>query len=599
MRMPNFKRAFSVCGLVAAMSLALAACAPLSSTGTSRTNIGLSAMSAPPTAPVALLTPPPQSDGKPTLVEAPCAHPLPAGLVEGESVSCGRVRVPQDRAWPDDLWLELPYTVIHRANVEAEPTATQRPLLFLTGDALANFSAIYEALRPFRAERDIVLYEPRGMPLAIPNLNCPPAAPVDAATRARIEAQVDKSYQPIPEGLFSLPQCVDALAQKGIDLIHYDTESNADDAAALMQVLGQTMGFDQYDIYAVSQGTRVALELMRAHAGNIHAVVLDSVQPPSVRVYETQPTEARFEVAMGVLDQCEANAACNTSFTRLKARYADLVARLNQTPISLGLDTQPTFSGDDLLQFLLTRLTPDNVSFVPLMIHELDLGETRTLVNLLQAPVASMPNSALATTAPTAASTAVPTFATSPQAMLETSKAASNGQPNIAQMASACRDEWAFTQYQTALAAHKTLNIPDPLVAGDVATLRAWGAACALLPTGKAPLRQAEPVRSAIPTLIYQGLLDSVTPPSWSAAARKTLSHHYHFEFPGQTHDILQQPLTLKTGCATRMAIQFYHLPDEAPGSECIEPNYGFAFFIENRDPSVVAQGPLRARARH
>ena len=533
-------------------ALLLTACAPQSSG---------SSLVAPPTAPVALLTPPPQSDGRPSLVPAACAHALPADLVEGDTVMCGRLRVPQDRAWPDDLWLELPYTLIKTSS--ASPKL--EPLLFLTGgaagSALANFAEVYQTLLPFRTERDIVLYEPRGQKLTAPNLDCPPfTGQIDvAAERAKLDATLSQAYLPVPDSVVGLPHCAQELARQGINLTHYDTENNAADADDLMRALG----FEHYDIYAVSGGTRVALELMRSHARDIHAVVLDSTVPPSVNVYETQPTEARYEVAMLVLDQCAANAACNTSFPRLKERYPDLVARLNKTPIALGLAGQPTFSGDDLMQFLLNRLTPDNVSLVPLMIHELDLGETRMLISLLQNQL------------PASTATALPSL-----------------QNNIAELVTDCRDEWGFNQFQTALAAHKALNIPNKLVTADLVALRTLGAACTLLPTGKAFLRQTEAVKSNIPTLIYQGLLDGTTPPSWAAVARKTLSHHYYFEFPGQPHDILRQPLTLKTGCATRMAVQFFDSPTHAPDSECIQPNYGFAFVIEGRDPSVVASAP-------
>ena len=522
---------------------------------------------APPTAPVARLTPPPQSDGRPSLVPAACAHALPADLVEGDTVLCGHLRVPQDRAWPDDLWLELPYTLIKRSDSSSPEL---EPLLFLTGgpagSALANFAEVYAALQPFRAGRDIVLYEPRGLPLATPNLVCPPAArPLDvAAERAKLDARLAEIYRPIPESLVGLPQCADALASQGIDLTHYDSKTNADDAADLMH----TLGFARYDLYAVSHGTRVALEMMRAYPQNLHAVVLDSMVPPSVNVYETQPTQARYEVAMLVFDQCAASPACNSSFARLKVRYADLVTRLNKDPIALGLPNHASssFSGDDLMQFVLTQLTPDNVSLVPLMIHELDLGETRMLKSLLQNPAP----------APAAPLSANPTG-------------------SIAESVANCRDEWAFTQVQTALTPNRSLNLPAKLVTADLAALRAIGAGCALLPTGKALLRQTEVVKSNIPTLIYQGLLDDVTPPSWAAVARKTLSNHYYFEFPGQPHDILRQPLTLKTGCATRMAIQFFDRPAQQPDGECIQPNYGFAFVIEGRDPSVVARAHGRS----
>ena len=70
----------------------------------------------------------------------------------------------------------------------------------------------------------------------------------------------------------------DRLLDEGIDFSRFTTTRNAADAIDLMRA----MGFRQWDVYGVSYGTRVALEMMRAAPQHLRAVVLDSPYPPQV-----------------------------------------------------------------------------------------------------------------------------------------------------------------------------------------------------------------------------------------------------------------------------------------------------------------------------
>jgi pimeloyl-ACP methyl ester carboxylesterase len=540
-----------------ALSVVLAACSP----------------AAPPIASAPRLTPLPTSDGKPKLIAGACTHAVPAGLEAGVSLLCGRLRLPQNSLKPDDLWVELPYTLVKSSN----PKTTAAPVLYMVGgdggSALSEFGATFEALSALRLDHDLVFYELRGMPLATPALDCAPfRGDVNIAKdKSSIELRLPEAYRPIQDESVVLPHCAQQMQKAGIDLAQYDTEAHAQDAVALMHALG----YEHYNIYAASYGTRIALELMRQKAQGLRAVVLDSPISPSVRVFETTRTSARYEVAMGLLAQCATDIACETAFPRLTERYPRLIQRLNETPLVLGLSNQPTFSGKDLMRFMLTHAESRLAPYLPFILHELDRRDpqTRTLIAMLQGTLPVAPEA-------------------EPQpAPLK------DARTRAARLASDCRDEKPFNDFEATQTVNKAAGLPPDLGQAEAAQAKLLWADCALFPTGNASPRQSDPVQSDIPALVYQGLLDVNTPPSWATHTTQTLSKHFYFEFPAQQHVVIRQPTSLQTGCAAQMASSFFDAPDRKPASGCIQPSYGFAFVIEGNDPAIVAVN-LRKVAR-
>lgn len=81
-----------------------------------------------------------------------------------------------------------------------------------------------------------------------------------------------------------------------------------------------------------------------------------------------------------------------------------------------------------------------------------------------------------------------------------------------------------------------------------------------------APEIENEPVVSGIPTLIYQGLIDTQTPASWGPAALKYLTDGQIVFIADSGHGVIA-----KTPCAQWIAAHYFDDPSEAPDTNCIK----------------------------
>jgi pimeloyl-ACP methyl ester carboxylesterase len=87
---------------------------------------------------------------------------------------------------------------------------------------------------------------------------------------------------------------------------------------------------------------------------------------------------------------------------------------------------------------------------------------------------------------------------------------------------------------------------------------QSWGA-------GAAEDSANQPVYSDVPTLLFSGEFDPITPPAWGARTARTLANSYHYEFPGVGHGA-----SSLSGCPRQMVAEFLNFPNTAPDDTCI-----------------------------
>ncbi len=248
-----------------------------------------------------------------------------------QEIICGELEVPENRAAADSDGVSL-FVIILKS---FGPPQTD-PVLVLAdgpGNEGTSLRHLFYNLQdaPFRSNRDIILFDPRGAGYSTPSLNCPEVdegAPVDAALVA--------SYQ----------ACYDRLQDEGHDLSAYSAATQVADIADLAQVLG----IGSLNIYATGYGTRVATLLADRRPNLVRSMVLDGVLP----VDANAPLEAPlnfYATLQRVAQDCSMTPACNAAYPALEARLLEVIDRYNRNPAPKGFG-----SGDEILAHIARQL---------------------------------------------------------------------------------------------------------------------------------------------------------------------------------------------------------------------------------------------------
>lgn len=347
----------------------------------------------------------------PTATTIPCPMALPAGEVEGKTVTCGQISVPEDWANTAGKQITITYALLHSKSQAPFPD----PVIYFDGgpgeSSLESIAFLSSALGKLRATRDVILFDQRGA-LYSASLECPlpvelgqapeamAAAAETAATPAATEAPAVPVKMPESEeelyAIFSTggdvqtmlalapmlqdpgpeTRCGEYFRANDVDLSKYESVANARDAIALLQALD----YPAYNLYGISYGTRLATVVMRlveesadaAALPVIRSVVIDGVMPTTLNQAGENPVSEQL-VALRVFADCEADAACGAAFPNIRQRTIDLLDKLEGAPIQTSAGTTVTLAD---VTGMLTGLfsNPARVAYLPLMVDELERG---------------------------------------------------------------------------------------------------------------------------------------------------------------------------------------------------------------------------------
>ena len=259
----------------------------------------------------------------PVAVE-PCATSLGRMEIEGQTVICGTVNVPERHDAPDGQRIDLFFTVMKAQSSYPEPDA----LLHLHGGpgggVVSRIEMFADIFEPIRRTRDVIMFDQRASVLSARSTTC--------------RSALDRSLGDVISGTFSftetasedsertpaevLRECITEIEATGTDLAAYNTAENAQDAVAVMSALG----YDTYNIHGISYGTRLTLEILRSHPAGVRAAVIDGVAPLQIPLYDTLAVPGS-EVIEITLAECAADAACNAAFPDFRAVLRDTLDR--------------------------------------------------------------------------------------------------------------------------------------------------------------------------------------------------------------------------------------------------------------------------------
>lgn len=497
---------------------------------------------------------PPASMLPVTLETVPCRFIVPQSA-EGTAFHCGDLPVPENRAKKGSRMITL-HVAVFSGKKGGVPTiilqggpggSSEEEVLGLSiGDP--RLVARYQ---PFLDQGDVVFFDQRGVGRSIPRLTCVPEADSGVGDPANV--------------------CFARHVKAGVDFAGYDSPSSADDVDDLRLALGAPKA----NLYGISYGSRLALEVMRRHPDEIRAVSIDGVLPPQVQIFTATMPNLDATVTK-IIAACAADARCNAAYPDLEGALKRLEAKLDATPFGSG---QSTFDWTAFVGVVFDTLyAPGAAGQLPYFITKLN--------KQTQAEWTADQN-ALATKAAADAKARMDALAAMPlgKEVFDRLKGKEGA------LHQEIVDDLSFAMYAAVSCAdsgqYETLS--GALAALDKvrAGFRAFGesearsafAGCADLPAMAPRSKVTEAVTSSIPTLVIGGGFDPITPSSNAMLAASTLSSSQLVIVPGGAHGYVNDcgnglkgsfVGTLKqvdAGCATSEGLSFYYPPaGVAPG---------------------------------
>lgn len=215
-----------------------------------------------------------------------------------------------------------------------------QPLLYVNGGPGAatipyegNIESWVQWLADLDLDRDLVLFDFLGTGHSYPSHICPKfshVAPQVLATSLSADAEAE-IYDRIAK------DCYKDLTAKKVDLSKLTLPYTIKYVSQLLKTLPEV----RWDIYGVSYGARVVLEVMRQPPPNIRTVVLDSVLPPDVDMYQMGPRLWK-DALDNLFASCNDDAACRRQFPDLEFEFYALVKKLDAQPLQYRVSYDET-----------------------------------------------------------------------------------------------------------------------------------------------------------------------------------------------------------------------------------------------------------------
>lgn len=470
---------------------------------------------------------------EPLFETAACEFQTPPG----REVACGWLTVPEDRTNPEKT-IRLHVAVFASESSNPAPD----PIVYLEGgpggDALETVPLVFEMrYAPFLENHDLIMFDQRGTGYSEPSLACPEQT---EASFALLEQDVT-AEQVVEQMLDALFVCQERLVDEGVNLAAYNSRENAAD----LNDLRLALGYDTWNVWGISYGTRLAQTVMRDYPEGIRSVVLDSAYPVAANLLTDTPANVAraFDVFFA---GCTNDAACNEKYPELEAVFADQIARLDAEPTTLPLTNLLTgerydaiFRGSDLVGVLFQSLyATEIIPVLPEMIFDIAAEDYTLLTTLLSSFLANADFVSIGM------QYSVQCYEENSFATEEEVVAAAAEYPEL---------EPFFTY---------SINIGPPALT----VCERWGA-------GEADAIENQSISSDIPTLILAGEYDPITPPQWGQEVGEGLPNSTFFELPGVGHGA-----SLAGDCPVSVMESFWAEPMSEPEAGCITEMTGPEF---------------------
>ena len=464
----------------------------------------------------------------------------------GTDPTCGRLTVPENRDQPGGRQIELAVAIFPARLADSHP-----PVVYLEGgpggEALEALPFSYENLFEFLdQERTVIVFDQRGVGYSTPSLSCPEL--VDLTYDLLDDDIPNEEYMAREQEV--IDGCRQGWLAEGVDLSSYNSTESAADVADLRVALG----YDQWDLYGVSYGTRLALTVMRDHPEGIRSVILDSTYPPEVDGVEAILPGASRSFSV-LFEACASDPRCSSTYGDLEALLYSTADSLNTDPAEMWVVDFLTFEGypalldgDSLLGLVYQGLYSDLViPGLPQMVADAAEGhffKAQALMSIF----------------------------------LLNQEFFSIGQFLSVQ----CHEEVPFSDPAAVEARVDEYPRLAPLVDGALVQSHDAFDFCGRWGAGAANPVENEPVESDIPTLVLAGRFDPITPPGFGRIVAERLENAWYVEFPTLGHGV-----TATEGCPQSVTLAFLDDPHTQPDTSCVPGMESIVFDVFEPEPDV------------
>jgi pimeloyl-ACP methyl ester carboxylesterase len=469
----------------------------------------------------------------------PRFDPTPCPKLQGvewlADATCGYLVVPEDRSRPAGRAIRLMVAKHPARSPEKRPD----PVVYLAGGpgdiAPLEVNGLISA--DFIRDRDVYVVSQRGTMFSRPALTC---ASIDNFAREllgfRFYSDATKHAH-----LAATEACHRELAATGADLSAYNSTESAADFADLRKVLG----YETWNIYAVSYGSYLAQTLMRDHPEGIRSVVLDSVLPANYTIPANWwNTRYGFD---NLFRACAADPTCNAAHPHLEETFTGLVKNLEATPLTTtardpatGKDLKVVLDGGALVDWLRNQnYAVPTLQAAPDQIDGLAASRTKAIQAIALDRVSRAPPPG-------------------------------PGVPALGYglaLGVSCREDYPFATPEDLAAAGREAfaDYPASVTREGIGGWAYVNEDCRdVWKVAAAPEAMRQPVASDIPTLLISGTFDTLTSLAGANAAAAKLSNATIISIPGIGHTVAPS-----SPCAQAVVVSFLADP-AASDTSCV-----------------------------
>ncbi len=400
---------------------------------------------------------------------------------------CGTYQVFENRDLGSGRKIALTILVLPATDGNHAPD----PIFFISGgpgsSIIAQAAGLAQDPSGLRAHRDFVLVDQRGTGASHP-LTCTFYGPSDS-----IQSYLGE-FLPADD----VRKCRDEFAQT-TDLTQYTTTIAMDD----LDEVRQAMGYEKINLVGYSYGTRATLQYLRQHGEHARTATVYGLAPATMYMPLHFARDAERSL-QGVLSECLVDSKCKEAFPDIRNEatrvFESLLHAPAQAEVGIPRNNGPTtvrVTHDIVAETVRYMLyDSESAALVPLALHAAARGDYHWVAR---------------------------------QALSARGGLRGRGTFDGLYIAITCAEDLPWVDEQAGVEEAKGTFLGGYRVIEQKRS-------CSIWPRSPIPRNYHEPVHSEVPTLLFSGALDPVTPAAQGEEVARSLPNSLHVVVPHGGH---------------------------------------------------------------